>query len=378
MSDAEVLDLTVDEIRSVLADAYGVIPDEVVVVGGEAATVCRIEAGQHRYAFKALRACGDVAAVLWWQSEAMVRLFGEGLPVPAVHPDTAGRMLHLSLLDGAPAVVQLSDWLDGPPLCAVDVDAEVCRQVGATAAAVSEALRRVPAPPVVVTHPWELTRTSECLRRALPGVADRHVRRLGADVAAEFETVLAPLLAHAPQVIVHHDMHDSNLLVGHDADGTPKVTGVLDFGDMVAGPRVAELAVAGAYVARNTADPARALLEVARGWCSVTSLTHAETAALLPAAIARLAVNACVWASRAHGSRAGYARLRSEATMPALEVLLAVDRAAFAHEASQLMRLPLQQRRPRDGFEVGPRFSLGPGQAGAVPSASGGEGGSVW
>jgi hydroxylysine kinase len=199
----------------------------------------------------------------------------------------------------------------------VRVDPPLLRAVGETAARVSVALDGLD-PPAPTCHAWELIRAGDTLRGVVGQVPDRRV----AAALDVFERDLRPLFDRLPWTIVHHDLHDSNLLVG-----AGRITGILDFGDLTYGPRLAELAVAAAYAARNTADPHAAVLEVAAGWASVLPLTAEETQGLLPAVVTRLATNVAVWASRATGPRAQYATARAAGSVDALEALLQRRRA---------------------------------------------------
>lgn len=327
MSSA-VLDLPVARVRDILARGYHLSVDDVQVVSGEVATVCRAVVGGRPYAVKAMPVSGDEAAVVGWQTRAMVRLRDGGLPVPAVRPDVEGRLLHPHEQGGRLVLVQVTDWLGDPPLSDVPVDPPLLRAVGDVAARVSLALAG-DEPPVATGHPWELVRTAESIGAVVDRLDDPHVAALVAAAVRVFDEQVAPALPDLPWSVVHHDLHDANLLVGPGPDGRRVVTGILDFGDMVRAPRVAELAVAAAYAARNTDDPRSALLDVAAGWVARSALTPPESAVVLPGAIARLATNVAMWASRASGPRAAYAGARTVGAADALEQLLGVDPVAF-------------------------------------------------
>lgn len=355
MGGARPLDLSVDEIHHILRTGYGLTPEQVVVISGELATVCRVVAHGRNYAIKAMPVQDDEARHMRWQTDVMQRLASRGLPIPAVTADVGGRALHEYARGGVVVLVQLTDWLSDPPLSDVAVDRPLLRAVGEMAAQVSIELGGLE-PPSTTSHPWELVRTRESASAALEEVADASVARLVREALNVFDRRLAPLLPDLPWCVVHHDLHDSNLLVGVSASGQRGITGILDFGDLVRGPRVAELAVAAAYAARHTQDPRGALIDVAVGWSSRLDLTRDESRSLLPAAIARLAVNVAIWASRMSGPRADYARARVNGSSGALACLLEVEPSSFqsdlvdavadAREVSPARSAPLWQRRP--------------------------------
>ncbi|PKI16580.1 aminotransferase class III-fold pyridoxal phosphate-dependent enzyme [Colwellia sp. 12G3] len=61
-----------------------------------------------------------------------------------------------------------------------------------------------------------------------------------------YQTQTMPLLAQLPQGIIHNDANDYNLLID-DMNAPRKITGLIDFGDMVYSHIVNELAIACAY-----------------------------------------------------------------------------------------------------------------------------------
>ena len=328
-----MLDLSTDEIESVLTDGYGLAPDDVVLVSGEVATVCRIRVGDTVLAVKSEPSTPASRGSALWQSEVVDDLHRKGLPVPQIVKTRGGELAHESVVGGQHLLTVVSDWLPDPPLSDVDVDDHLLAAVGATAGRLSLALSAAAMPSVAPAHQWELTRSAESVRTVLSRVADPHVAKLAARTAQIFDETLHPLLPQLPRSIVHHDLHDSNLLIGTTAAGRRDVTGILDFGDMTVAPRVAELAVTAAYAARNTFDPAPALLSVVTGWARTSRLTRLEARAVLPAAQSRLALNAAIWASRLDGTRTGYAYSRMSGTVATLEKLLCVDATMFEEEA---------------------------------------------
>lgn len=360
MSGPSPLDVPVDEIRHILRTGYGLDAEDVKVLSGELATVCRVVAHGRWYALKAMPVQGAEVHHVRWQTDVMQRLSKHGLPVPAVMPDLAGRALYEHVRGDVLVLMQLTEWLSDPPLGEVRVDRPLLKSVGETAAQVSMGLQGLE-PPVPASHSWELVRTRESVGAVLDEVGDVRVAQLVREALDVFDRRLAPLLSHLPWCVVHHDLHDSNLLVGASPGGRRCITGILDFGDMVRAPRVAELSVAAAYAARNTTDPRGALIDVAAGWSSKLDLTRDEARALLPAAIARLAVNSAIWASRMSGPRASYARARVGGSTGALASLLEVEPRSFERDLAAGVadshsgvswkaapRRPGARRRPRD------------------------------
>jgi Ser/Thr protein kinase RdoA (MazF antagonist) len=335
--DEQPLDLSAAQVGDVLAGLYGLRPDRIDPVEGELATICRVEAAGRVLAVKVSRDAGGERAVAAWRTGVMSQLATSGAPVPGVLLDRAGSPVSTADVDGVPVLVVVEQWLAGSPLYAVDVDEALLRDVGGTAARLAAALASAPAPPAPLTHVWEASRGRTTILAALPDVGDAETRAGVVRAADGFARDVQPHLAALPRAVVHQDLHDANLLVG-SADGRRRIVGVLDFGDMLAGLRIAELAVAAGYAARLTPDPLDGFLAVVAGWGPAVPLTDAEVAVLLPLARTRLAVNAAVWAARSSGPRASYAAARSARSLPALRGLLDADPGAVADEVRRRTR----------------------------------------
>jgi len=100
-----------------------------------------------------------------------------------------------------------------------------------------------------------------------------------------FEQDVAPALAALPSQIIHNDLSPSNFLVDEAGTG---LAGVLDFGDMVHAPRIAEIAIAASYQMTPLGDPLGVLSAVVAGYESVLPLTPQEQGHVLDLVLARL------------------------------------------------------------------------------------------
>jgi len=111
-----------------------------------------------------------------------------------------------------------------------------------------------------------------------------------------FDRHTAPLLPSLRTSVIHDDLHDHNVLVGGGDDlwtRNQQVVGVVDFGDMVFGWTIAELAVPCAYIALSAPDPLKAIAGIVRGCHAVFPLTEDELSALYGLIVMRLCMSAC-------------------------------------------------------------------------------------
>jgi Ser/Thr protein kinase RdoA (MazF antagonist) len=323
------LDLSLREIGHLASTLYGVNALAVHRLDSELSAVARLDLESGPVVFKAVRFSEADAEIARWRAGAVERLGELGVPVGRNFHNRAGELVSVAEAGSGTVIVQLSEWLAGVPLESVAPSRALLVSVGRTAATVARGLVSWPAPPARVEHVWEMVRTTATLREATASVPDAFTRELVESAARRFGEVVDPVLDALPRAVIHHDLHDSNLLVNAE---TESVSGVLDFGDMVEGPRVAELAVAAAYASRNTEDPVRAFLCVAEGWGRTVGLTDLEIGVVFDAALGRLAVNAAVWSSRRFGARRSYALARSGASARTLARLLQADRGRMGAE----------------------------------------------
>jgi Ser/Thr protein kinase RdoA (MazF antagonist) len=222
----------------------------------------------------------------------------------------------VSTLDGAPEMrisagparlVRMTSWLDGEPLGRAATSAELRRDLGATLARLSIALRGLRHPGARRTHLWDLQNFSA--RRALldelpdSGLLPEVEQALGGDrqaLAAEvrgglgncldrFDRLVRPMLASLPVQVIHTDFHGDNLLT--DAQ---RVTGILDFGDALAGPVALDVGVAACYQLGPGPDLLTPALDVVAGYHAVDPLTAAELALAAEFMVARVAARIIV------------------------------------------------------------------------------------
>ncbi len=98
---------------------------------------------------------------------------------------------------------------------------------------------------------------------------------------------LAPLHERLPLQVVHGDLTDDNVVTERAADGRPRITGVIDFGDVAVGWRVAELAVSCSAVFHHRPGSPLAVLPVIAAFDARVPLTDDEIAAIWPLLVLR-------------------------------------------------------------------------------------------
>ena len=183
------------------------------------------------------------------------------LPVQRVEFTRDGAPEVLTAAGEGPArLVRMTSWLDGQLAGRGPADPALRRDIGATLARLNVALRGLRHPGARRTHLWDLQNFGLLRARLdeLPGdgLLPEVEQALGtqappfpggpraalAECLDRFDAVVRPLLAATPKQVIHTDFHGDNLLAGGG-----RVTGILDFGDALAGPVAMDVGVAACY-----------------------------------------------------------------------------------------------------------------------------------
>jgi 4-aminobutyrate aminotransferase-like enzyme/Ser/Thr protein kinase RdoA (MazF antagonist) len=163
------------------------------------------------------------------------------------------------------------------------------REVGITLARLDRALEGFNHPALDRDLKWDMRR-SGWIRDHIDLIEGKGRQALVGKIAAAFEGELLSRLTALAVTPIHNDANDYNMLVDPGVDGF-RISGIIDFGDMIAAPLVAELAVAGAYMVLDQERPVAALAELVAGYNSIHPLSDEEIALVYPLVLTRLAVS---------------------------------------------------------------------------------------
>ncbi len=180
-----------------------------------------------------------------------------------------GSPRHLGTRSTGGRTARLLSWIEG------DVWAEACgdepandeqlRLLGQTVAITDRALTGFSHPALDRRDSWNILQASQLLP-----VADTW-----AEQVLDGTGPLLIALAGLPQQAIHNDANENNIVLGTDGSVT-----LIDFGDLVSGPRIVGLGVAVAYSMFGHHDPLRAACEVVAGYHYEAPLTPDELALL--------------------------------------------------------------------------------------------------
>jgi 4-aminobutyrate aminotransferase-like enzyme/Ser/Thr protein kinase RdoA (MazF antagonist) len=134
-------------------------------------------------------------------------------------------------------------------------------------------------------YTWDISTAADSNIK-LHFIKDHEKRRIAAYFLLQFDMEVVPFLSSLRHAYIHNDANDYNVLIKDD-----KVSGLIDFGDMVYSALINNLAVACTYAMLNNEDPLHAASLVVKGYHQSYPLTENEVELLYYLIAARLCIS---------------------------------------------------------------------------------------
>ncbi|MEP6628389.1 MAG: aminotransferase class III-fold pyridoxal phosphate-dependent enzyme, partial [Ginsengibacter sp.] len=134
-------------------------------------------------------------------------------------------------------------------------------------------------------YTWDVSTAADSNAK-LHFIKDDEKRRIAAYFLLQFDMEVVPFLSSLRHAYIHNDANDYNVLIKDD-----KVSGLIDFGDMVYTALINNLAVACTYAMLNNEDPLHAASLVVKGYHESYALTEIEVELLYYLIAARLCIS---------------------------------------------------------------------------------------
>ncbi len=229
--------------------------------------------------------------ILDMQTQALLHIgrTDPSLPIPRVKVTPDGALFHeIDGADGRRFIVRVLSFLPGQLLGDATLHPALLRDVGAMAARIARALRGFFHPAARHELLWDLTQ-APALRSRTHHIEEEERRRVVEDVLEHFDTEVLPKLNRLRAQVIHNDIAGLNAL----ADGN-RVSGVIDFGDLIHAPLVCDLAVPIAGLIDDHPDPIAAAAEITAGYHAVTQFEDDELRLIFDLACTRLAMEVTI------------------------------------------------------------------------------------
>jgi hydroxylysine kinase len=256
-----------------------------------------------------------------------------GLPTPRVLAARDGRTV-VRLPEGA---LRLLSWCPGTSVARVPLSPALTTSIGASLARLTQALAGFVHPGADHVLLWDIRQFPHLapLIPALPADLQAKAQALG----DRFRTDIAPALARLPTQVVHADLNPHNLLT--DPEDPTRITGILDFGDMVRTPRICDLAVAASYLV-NPQDPESMLVPLVAAYHTRLPLLPEEIALLPDLITARMLITLTIssWRAARYPENADYILRNAPSARAGLKALGALGSEQLTHALQSACERP--------------------------------------
>jgi 4-aminobutyrate aminotransferase-like enzyme/Ser/Thr protein kinase RdoA (MazF antagonist) len=238
---------------------------------------------------------GDSANVIDMQTKAMLHIARTApeLPIMRLVPTVGGApQALLEDSDGIPHIARMFTFMPGRHLQVGELSLHSLHEFGAQSARMGQALRGFFHASAQRALQWDARQTLQ-LRELLPYLTDTERRRRAALAFDNFANEVEPIFATLRAQVIHNDLSLSNVLF----DDQQRVSGILDFGDLVHTALVSDLVTCSESMFERP-DPIDALSTLVSGYASVTPLEEVEVRLLPDLLLARWASLAVISAWR--------------------------------------------------------------------------------
>ncbi len=284
-------DVTAEDAATLLADHFG-LTGPIVELGSQQDRNYRVETSAGRFVLKICRA--DYATIeLEAQNAALAHLAAkQGAPtVPRVFQSRQGMGIVPVRLRGDDYQLRLLDFIDGEQLTPrKHLPAITVSTLGSLGGRLASALSDFQHQGLARDLQWDLRRAQPVVHHLLEAVRDPQQNNRIAAAVDEAVQRLEPLRPALRLQAIHHDVTDDNVVSRANAHGQLLPFGVIDFGDIVQGWLVADLAVTCASLLHHADGDPFVILPAVSAFHAQCPLNREELLALWPLILARAAV----------------------------------------------------------------------------------------
>ncbi len=314
-------DFSIDAAAALLADHYS-LSGTLSPLASERDQNFKVETAEGTFILKIVNAA-EPQVESDFQTAMLAHLGSHAgdLPVPHIRPTLSGESLaRVTGPHGLDHRIRLVRWIEGRPLAETARSDAALNSLGRALGRFDAALKGFMHPGALRDLDWDIRKAGRSAGR-LHHIAAAGDRALLERFLQRFET-LGPRLATLRAAVIHNDANDWNVLV--DAQDADRICGLIDLGDALHAPVIAEVAIAAAYAGLDHADPIGAAAEIARGFHAEYPLLEEEIELLYDLIAIRLVTSVTMSASRrSHTDDNPYLAISER---PAWELLRKLDR----------------------------------------------------
>jgi len=263
----------VDAVR-IAAGHYGIHAEARPLVSDRDQNFCLDANDGKRYTLKIANHT-DQPEAIDFQNRAMLHVAERdaSFPLPRVIPSRNGQLHCIAEGHGGTHIVRVLSWLEGTILDKAVSNARLLDQLGRLLARLDLALKDFDHPASNPLQLWDMKRAA-ALCDLLIHIKEPGLRVLISQTLDRFVSHVKPTLDTLRTQVIYNDLNLGNVLL--DKTQPARISGIIDFGDLVKSPLIIDLAVAAAYQLSDGDDPLAGALPLIAGYHAVLPLQSVE------------------------------------------------------------------------------------------------------
>ncbi|MBX5218397.1 aminotransferase [Rhizobium sp. NLR9a] len=284
-------DVTVADAEEILLAHYS-LSGTLAELGSQQDRNYRVDSDRGRYVLKICHAAYE-ARELEAQNAALHHLKRQqdAPRVPKVIATNDGREIIVLTVRGRGYQVRLLEYLEGQGLTEMRYLAPASvAALGALCARLAQALADFDHPGLDRSLQWDLRRAGPVAVQLLSAITDSAARDRIAKTMVTAVRRIQPLAPSLRLQAVHHDVTGDNVVGHRDAHGHTIPDGVIDFGDIIRGWLVGDLAVTCASLLHQANGDPFHILPAVTAYQAIYPLSDEELKALWPLIVARAVI----------------------------------------------------------------------------------------
>ncbi|TQX86443.1 MULTISPECIES: aminotransferase [Rhizobium] len=284
-------EVTVADAAEIAATYYG-LSGEFIELGSQQDRNFRLDTGEARYVLKICYA--DYATVELEAQNAALRYLRamDGAPrVPEIIPTVGGAEIVALSINDQDLQIRLLSYVEGQGLTRrKHLPTATVAALGSLCARLAKSLSGFDHHGLDRTLQWDLRRAGPVAVHLLSAITNHEARDRIAKAMVTAVKRIQPLAAHLRVQPVHHDITGDNVVARPDGHGNLIPDGVIDFGDIIKGWVVGDLAVTCASLLHHADGDPLFILPAVAAYHAVMPLSGVELQALWPLIVARAVI----------------------------------------------------------------------------------------
>jgi 4-aminobutyrate aminotransferase-like enzyme/Ser/Thr protein kinase RdoA (MazF antagonist) len=213
---------------------------------------------------------------------------------PKLIPTSEGQYaVNIEGIDGHIYIIRLLHYIVGTPLVDFQPHSpELLNDIGTQLGHLSSVMQSFSHPEKRLNYRWNILNALDIV--SYSDEMPHEKRAIIHKYMDLYEQQFLPNLSSVRHSFIHNDANDHNILVQSHSLDQSSLAGLIDFGDLVYSPTIAELAVCLAYVMMHSDQPLDKAVKVVKGYHRIFPLTELEISMLYPLLTARLCMSVCI------------------------------------------------------------------------------------